>query len=433
MKAERVERIRNDGGPHMWAVFLLFIIMVFAGGCHEFSASPARAGQASPAGADAAPLDLRERGHYVVGLYYTRDPGSAALEAFRREAATTPFEVIAKKGSPQRNDPDTVYMASPSLADAPPPPVEHLELFARGFSESDARDFAKVAAVRVMAFSLREPVGVRAADLLIERVASNTGAYVYDTSTRELFTLAAWHANRVAAWNDKIPQAARQVAVHGYRDGERYRAVSLGMEKFGLPDVAVNEIAGVDLPRIDVLMQLTLQALVEQGTAKLVLKTKGANLEIPLAPSTPEDGDAENRLFAIRGDLGPLLDRVGEVDTLKGVRGDDAEIAAAVAKVQSRIPALARRFAAGLGPSGVLRVKASFDGEAMWIDVKLWKEGVLRGPLRDHPQVAAGLVAGQTVSIREGEVLDYQLSGVADPEGPFLDEILRRKGQSISP
>jgi hypothetical protein len=311
--------------------------------------------------------------------------------------------------------------------------LQQLEVFGRGFTPEERAQAEKISAVRVMAFSLRDPAAVRHADQLAERVAAATGAYLFDTATRELFTLAAWRSRRLSAWNGERPMAERHVSVHAYRDGAAYRAVSLGMEKFGVPDFAVNWIRGEDLGRVDTLVQLTLQSLVEQGKTTVSLATKSGDVAVHLVTARPAEGDAENRLLEVADPINPLLDQLGNAEELRGIRQDDPELTAAVAQVRARVPTLSRRFAAGLGPTGRLRVKASFENEAMWVEVTTWENGELRGRLLDHPQFATKLVGGEIVRLREAEMLDYQLTGVAAPEGPFLQEILERKGRKGSP
>jgi len=62
-----------------------------------------------------------------------------------------------------------------------------------------------------------------------------------------------------------LPDVAKHVALHEYRDGELFRVVSLGMVKFGLPDVAVNHVAAGDASPMGTLVNPALQRLVERG------------------------------------------------------------------------------------------------------------------------------------------------------------------------
>ena len=110
--------------------------------------------------------------------------------------------------------------------------------------------------------------------------------------------------------------------MHAYRDGKLIRVVTLGMSKFGYPDLVVNQVASGTTSAIGNLLNLAAQTIVEQGalakasTLEVSLDKighPGAKAEqntnihatakrwaaIPVAFVEPEEGDADNRLIEL--------------------------------------------------------------------------------------------------------------------------------------
>ena len=84
--------------------------------------------------------------------------------------------------------------------------------------------------------------GLRAAYGIAEAVARDTGGLLWDEQTREVFSPDEWHKRRLATWDGTEPEISRHVVIHAYNSGEYVSPnfFTLGMEKFGLPDVVVN-------------------------------------------------------------------------------------------------------------------------------------------------------------------------------------------------
>jgi|GEM_PF-2779023 len=99
----------------------------------------------------------------------------------------------------------------------------------------------------------------------------------------------------------------------------------------------------------------------------------------------------------------------GSVDEARRVQTTDA-IEAATARARTALAAYKPRVGKFPGREYLL-VKGPFVAkgttELMWVEVKEWKDGVLKGPLRTQPSFAVELVPGQTVTVKEAEVIDY--------------------------
>ncbi|HKV07626.1 MAG TPA: DUF2314 domain-containing protein [Thermoanaerobaculia bacterium] len=289
--------------------------------------------------------------------------------------------------------------------------------------------------------------GMREALRLTSAFARQTGGLIWDEVTREMFTPEAWEQRRIAPWPEAgLPDLKRHFTVHidpkenGYR-----RAVSLGLEKFGLPDLVVEDLSGSSKTDVGNLINLLAQALGEgkavgsRGEFDLDLRSLGPsetrddNLEslaanatakarLRLAQGTWKEGDPENRLFEILFDRyeGPDLqarqDRLlselfGSEDSFAKVE-HDAKVLAASRQAQEKLAAaLKPAFQAGLPPGEILLVKAPFPSpegrEWMWVEVIEWQGDRISGTLQNDPVEATHLKSGQKVEVSEADVFDY--------------------------
>src|SRR5262249_40705350 len=108
--------------------------------------------------------------------------------------------------------------------------------------------------------------GLRAACLVVSRMARETGGLVWDESTREVFTPEAWDRERLATWSEELPDVARHITIDAYKTDGGVRAVTLGMAKLGLPDVAVEGFGwSLSRPMGDLINSFA-QALAEGAT-----------------------------------------------------------------------------------------------------------------------------------------------------------------------
>lgn len=331
-----------------------------------------------------------------------------------------------------------------------PPSVGSLKYFGRGLSPEQAEAVQKTEAVFILDFLYAEEHvwdGLAAADQLTERLARDTGGLIWDVETRELFTPDVWHERRIAGAAGKtvVPDISRHTTIHAYQSDQLLRGITLGMKKFGLPDIVVDDFPRGDSRTIGILINLFGQAMAEgvtmekSGVFTLDLKKIGndavrepqlnslmnhatATAELVLRPGKWEDGDPRNRLVAIHFDRydGPdvqarqeklLGSFFGWSDTTSRVKPNE-RLRAASMKARAQLPKLQADFAAGLPPGETILVKAPFvttdDGkEYMWVEISTWENGRIKGSLRSEPFHVPSLRAGQMVDVQERDVYDY--------------------------
>src|SRR5262249_14111701 len=128
---------------------------------------------------------------------------------------------------------------------------------------------------------------------------------------------------RIADWTEDVPDLSKQVVIHAYQTDGFVRAITLGMEKFGLPDLVIDEFSwSLQRNMVDVMM-LFAQALAENSTlpkpgefdlsfdairnpkvrepqVKSLLPGATGVLLLSLTEGIWEEGDPKNRLIEIQ-------------------------------------------------------------------------------------------------------------------------------------
>jgi uncharacterized protein YegJ (DUF2314 family) len=327
-----------------------------------------------------------------------------------------------------------------------PPDAEGVERFGHGLTPAQRAMLRDSRRALVMKFAVPRAqvfAAGRLACALAGELGAATDGVVWDEETREVFAPAAWKAQRVEEWTEAVPDVSRHTVIHLYQDGEYARAITLGLAKFGLPDLVVQEVAWSGSSHAGTLLNLTAQRLAEGGTVgsggelrlrladvrstpmRAHVSTDGSGEAlVVLRTAPPEEGDPENRLLALSFDRDPGVDVhsrmehalsvfFGATDDIRNVTHDEA-ILAASARARERLPALHDAFVRGLAPGEILMVKAGFakpDGakEWMWIEVTSWKGTTINGLLQNDPFEVPDLHAGQKVTVAQRDVFDYLL------------------------
>jgi uncharacterized protein YegJ (DUF2314 family) len=353
------------------------------------------------------------------------------------------------------------------IAEYAPPNEQSLAYFARGIPEADFPKVASLDKVVILDFAYgRDAIldGLRAAYGIADQLANESGGYVWDESTREIFSRDAWKSGRAADIAADIPRIARHITVHYYKDGELFRQISLGMEKFGLPNIVVNQMPAGSSDSVNALVNLSAQSLYEGaelsgGAIALDIETirneeHRLALEARLLPGAlkkgvlkalkgkPEEGDPPGLLLELAGAAPPwksrqtamalaLADLFGSEDGAINVIHDE-ELLAASQRAKAKLPALKKEFAAGLESGGYLMVKLPFTtssggNEWMWVEVTEWKGATIAGILSNEPEYVPGLEQGAKVSGNESDVFDY-IRSYADgrEEGNETSAIIQR-------
>ena len=403
------------------------------------------------------PGDLRaETGFYSLVFYYAPDPATevrALAEKLVQEYL--PGVPISTDATNPPRAPFVGFLEEMApLKTYPVPDAGYFEHAGHGLSAKDAETMQKTSRATRLVFVMPKDdawaKGRSFSELAFE-FARQSGAYIWDSATRECFSTVAWKERRVDSWPAKgIPEIPNQITIHLYRpdDSSPYlRAITLGMEKFALPDVVIDQLTRSDSASSGSVINLVCQSLAERpkltsGTREIFripdissksvrdrlsqdLKS-GAKLEIPLAlvEGRELEGDPKNHLVELDFRHGEgrtvaekrnsLLSALwGATDSVQDTT-HTPEVLAASARAKARLPELAKLFVAGLPPGSRLMLKAPFKrddnggNEWMWVEVMRWPEsGPVEGILKNDPFYISALRAGARVEVKAADIFDY--------------------------
>jgi len=330
-----------------------------------------------------------------------------------------------------------------------PPDLHALQYFGRGLTKEQADQLQTCQQAYIMDFVFPSKdvwKSLRSATELAGDMGAGTGGLVWDEGTREVFTPDAWTKKRLVDWPvDTVPDIAREVTMHAYKDGDFVRAITLGMSKCGLPDIVVNDFVWSQSRSVGNLINLLAQALAEgatltspgefdlkigniknekvrEETQKSLLDHATSTAKLGLRMAKLEDGDAPNRLIEITFDGNEGADNharqdkllsslFGWHDEIKSIKNNE-ELLATSQRAKDKLPALQAAFQKGLAPGEFISVKAPFataknGTEWMWVEVSSWKGDAIRGMLKNEPFYIPTMHGGQMVDVSQKDVFDY--------------------------
>lgn len=329
-----------------------------------------------------------------------------------------------------------------------PPTLESLRYRGEGLSVQQKGQLQKSREAIILQFAYpKEHVwdSLFSATHLAEDLARKTGGLILDEETRQVFTPEAWHTRRLASWTGNMPELANQFTIDIYPTNEYMRAITLGMTKFGLPDLVIQEIPHSSTKQVKDLSDIFAQTMAEGAIVPSSRKFKLdicsirndhlRNSELKslqehasgtacllLKAGKREEGDPENRLMELSAELysGPdpharqdnmLSSLFGWEDIAHNVE-HTPEVLAERNRERAKLPELHRAFDAGLQPGEYIQVKAPFTvpgqgHEWMWVEITRWSGKTITGTLQNEPVDIRDLHAGQVVHVHEDNVFDY--------------------------
>ena len=386
-----------------------------------------------------------------------------------------------------------------AVVDAPPPPagpalhgravpieqyavpdLDRLKFCGIGLSAEQGQQLQKATDAWVLDFGVVDPAEAvplvrRSAQFvaaLADRLGGDAaGVVVWDESTRQAFSVKAWREHRVDGWSaDGLPDVAAHVTIHLYKPDQQSlpRAITLGMQKFGRPDLVIQQLPQTESGAGGHLINAVAQLMVERPPADAEAATFAVDLSairhptvrkryadragpgatgratLSLVPAQRDEGDPENALVRLGFDHAPgatdgeqlaatLAAVGGSTDHIVGAKASDAELNAARDRARQKLPGLQADVARGLPAGESVSVKAPFkapDGgvEYMWVEVTRWDGAKITGVLQNDPDLVPGLKAGATVTADEGEVFDYlRRKSDGSTEGNETGRILQRR------
>lgn len=390
----------------------------------------------------------QDRISYQFAIYLIPDCGKDPAITARKHAQTLiPNFVLAASVSKPKKPSLSIGTINNAQTEYSPPNEQAVHYFGRGISIEEGKKLQKSNSAILLNFSYPLDyalIGMQEALSFTKQLAQTCNGLIWDESTREIFSPSAWHEKRIASWGEDGPNITDHTVIHAYKNTEFIRAISLGMQKFNLPDIVVNDftwsnnnqmgnlinIIGQSLiegRKIDEQMMLKVnlhemrnEALKESIIPSLKKNSTGQTI-IPLNPAKHEEGDPDNYLLEI--DFGNQIGNglqekqetfisefFGSEDKITYIKHDE-EIKAASAAAKKKLPQLKKDFNKGLKPGEYIYLKAPFktpddSDEWMWIEVIGWDK-TIKGILQNDPFEIPTLRAGAEVYVDEGEIFDY--------------------------
>ena len=435
------------------------------------SAAPPRAapGEPVPVGSPVAgPI------HFQFAIYYPARPTTDPMTALRSRidkldgapklAATMPSPASVREAVVFAN-----WNTTTVQKEYRPPSMDMLQRFGYGLSREQAEALQNADKALILDFAHQAPQArtalFKATELALQ-IARDTNGLLWDEETRELFTPDEWRKRRIDSWENGIPNVADHTTIHAYRSDSMVRAITLGMVKFGLPDVVVSDFSWSSSKSMGSLVVMFSQAMVEgaslaragqydldprairhAGLRNAHLSNQKANAEavakLSLVNGKWESGDPQNRLYEIQFDRYPGPDRYArqtalliatfgaEEDSVTRLQHND-EVLAASKTAAAQLPKLREAFNKGLQPGEYILVKAAFarrgGNEWMWVEVTRWAGDAIDGLLKNEPVDVPGLHAGQMVKVSQAKVFDYiRRYPDGSEEGNETGKIIRRQ------
>jgi len=443
------------------SVRLALVLMAFAClSCRAQSQAPIPVG----------PLHV-EHIHFEFAIYYPESPDKDPMTVLKermRAGAGVPKLMTSMPDRPPASAVLVAMLNTTAQKSYRPPDLQMVLRFGRGLTRDQAEALQR--AERALILDFAHPASMSASALrtalqLAEQVARDTNGLLWDEETREIFTPDEWHRRRLDSWAGDTPDVLQHTVIHAYKGDKQVRAITLGMAKFGLPDVVVSDFSWSSNRPVGNLINLFAQAMVEGAVIKslgvydLDLRSvRNANVrqaqmatlkpnataiaKLSLVKGTWEDGDPRNRLVEIRFDRYPGPDHYarqeamlgalfGSEDSVQRVRHTN-ELLVASKAANAKLPGLREAFRRGLQPGEYIEVKAPFatpDGgnEWMWVEVTSWDGDVISGLLKNEPVNIPSLHGGQQVTISQSRVFDYIRRGADGREdGNETGKILQR-------
>ncbi|WP_158501682.1 DUF2314 domain-containing protein [Vitiosangium sp. GDMCC 1.1324] len=414
-----------------------------------------------------APLLHSEDITYTVVLYHPTPPkGDVVADA--RKLLTSKYKELASTWKPGAPAPEVDIRPVPT-EELEPIEEYYLRYFGRRLNQSERKGLMGAKHATKLSFHVpfaRRNEALLAATRFAHQLASERGAILWDAETREYYSPQRWKEERLDGWSSGAPIMSAHITMHAYGEGESIRIITLGMAKFGLPDLVVEQVPqsmtremgklvngvaqllaeGLELPENGTLdVDLT---RVKNATARSQLEAKGRkdaskSVKLRAFEANRDKGDPENHLIelAFPGSGTTHARQLAALDALFGkapdsitpVKPGDPELEAVATKARARLNELRPRVEKGLHPPEELTVKAGFptdDGssEHMWFVVTGWDKDGLRGTLANEPFSVKGLRRGSLVSVPLKDVDDYIYTRAdGTEEGGESSRILMRR------
>jgi uncharacterized protein YegJ (DUF2314 family) len=338
-----------------------------------------------------------------------------------------------------------------AAADVAPPTVSALQYFGKGLSDDQKlklQNYSQALAISFLSVS-KDVYDVQLRiSRFIDELVKNKDVVIFDGNTYDWCSPEWWTNNRVNNFQGEVKDITSQISVPIYRTEGYCRAVTMGMNKFCLPDISISNFPCSNQNTFGSIVNAVVQTLAENpnisadstltidlnsiknSTVKAFLLSdiiQPAKLTaiLKLKQVVPEEGDADNIQLMIAFEdpaySSPqeeqqkiVSDLFGASDSVINVTHDEA-IGQASKKACERLPELRKLFNKGLEPGYSILVKAPFKIEEgrrewMWVEITKWPENTITGILQNDAFEIENLKAGAIVTVNEKDIFDYILN-----------------------
>lgn len=402
--------------------------------------------------------------------FYTMDT-TLDETAIKKELKAIFPDIYFVDDAPEVIDRTMAYLESITdvAEDYPAHNMEYLKYFAEGFSKTQKEQLttSKNAFILVLYYEDKD-VFTHTKKLFdwVYKKTKKTDFFIYDGEVREYFLPKIWKRDRVDAWENGIPNAMKQLTLHSYRKHEYCRSITFGMQRFGLPDLVIDDSACSNVSNTSQLLAIIAQLLLEGNqieesnlTVDLdVIKdtsfkklipdityenaTKKATINFNKV-NIQEEGDPFNTIFrvnfkndnyensqAYESEIYKQL--FGSEDEITYINHND-DIMAASQRAKEKLPELRALFNEGLEQATLL-LKAPFTtdeggNEWMWVEVTKWTGETIEGILQNEPYHIKNLKSGAKVTVKQVDIFDYILyKADGSQEGNETGKLIMKSG-----
>lgn len=325
------------------------------------------------------------------------------------------------------------------------PDMEYLKYCGRGMDEQQKKTLQSSKYVLIFNFFTEKakliPTMQKANRLMLE-LSKNRNDFIWDSMTRECFSREFWKGNLLI--EGETINLSQHITMHLYPKGDYCRLITLGMQKFDLPDICIENLSCYSNMSLASLINLTAQAMYEeeillvnwtltphidslknQELKEMLINSLEENAQktasLKFKEGTWEEGDPDNFIIEMEfSKKNPQVEQEALISTIFGSKDEisyishNERILAASEKAKEKIPELYKKFNEGLSVGTTLLFKFPFENkeeqrEWMWVEVIEWKNDRVVGLLQNDPQVVTHLKAGQKVIKDVNLMFDYIL------------------------
>lgn len=235
-------------------------------GAPPASSKPASLAPGEPWPVAALVLD---RVHYGFTLEYAGEPKAGPEVEFHALRSRSYPSLLVQPKPTEDGPTPAAFMRLVGVAQGTytPPRRERVAAAQKGLSDADIDALAQAkAAMSITFFATRSNFvsTLHDASSFVADIAETTGAIVFDETTHLRFSAAAFRADRAPPGAPvDVPRAAANLLVNAYERGGVPRAITRGMGKLGLPDLALEGAPTTDAA-VE-LLDLVAQTLAECG------------------------------------------------------------------------------------------------------------------------------------------------------------------------